>query len=68
MRRAITEKTATDIAGIVAAIGRCGAAHYTREQARKHHDLALAALAGLPAGPALDALQALARLSLERDH
>ncbi|MEQ9393905.1 polyprenyl synthetase family protein [Haliea sp.] len=68
VRRAITGKTAADIAGIVAAIGRCGAADYTRERAREHHDLALAALAGLPPGPALDALHALTRLSLERDH
>ncbi|MFU8764288.1 MAG: polyprenyl synthetase family protein [Haliea sp.] len=68
VRRAITDKTAADIAPIVAAIGRCGAADYTRERAREHHDLALAALAGLPPGPALEALQALTRLSLERDH
>ena len=68
VRRVITGKTAADIAGIVAAIGRCGAADYTRERAREHHDLALAALAGLEPGPALDALHALTRLSLERDH
>lgn len=68
VRRAITDKTAANIAGIVAAIGRCGAADYTRERAREHHDLALTALAGLPPGSALDALHALTRLSLERDH
>lgn len=68
VRHAITHKTAADIDAIVAAIGRCGAADYTRERAREHHDQALAALAGLPPGPALDALHAVTRLSLERDH
>ena len=41
---------------------------HTRMRAREHHDLAVAALAGLPPGPALDALQQLTRLSIERDH
>lgn len=68
VQRAITDKTAADIDAIVAAIGRCGTADYTRERARDHHDQALAALAGLPASPALDALHALAKMSLERDH
>ncbi len=68
VKHAISARTAQDIGAIVAAVRRCGAADYTREQARLHHDLALQALGDLGAGEARNALRELTRLSLERDH
>ena len=68
VKRAITERSAAEMDAISAAVRRCAAIDYTRERAREHHDLAVAALAGLPAGPALEALQHLTRLSIDRDH
>ena len=68
VRRAITERSAEEMEAISAAVERCAAMEHTRMRAREHHDLAVAALAGLPPGPALDALQQLTRLSIERDH
>lgn len=68
VRRAINEKTADDIDAIIVAVDRCGGADYTRQRAREHHDLALAALAVRADGPAVEALRALTRLSLDRDH
>jgi|TARA_R100000005_G_C4983481_1_gene192479 octaprenyl-diphosphate synthase len=68
VQRAITERSAAEMGAISTAVRRCAAIDYTRERAREHHDLAVAALAGLPAGPALEALQQLTRLSIERDH
>ncbi|PLW81147.1 octaprenyl diphosphate synthase [Kineobactrum sediminis] len=68
VRRAITEKNTADIDAIIVAVNRCGGADYTRQRAREHHDLALAALAPRADGPAVEALRALTRLSLDRDH
>lgn len=68
VRRAITEKTAEDIEQVLAAVQRCGALGYTKQQARKYHNLALTELAALPDGPARASLQAVTALSINRDH
>ena len=68
VRRAITEKTAEDIERVVAAVNRCGALDYTRDQARHYHDLALQGLAQLPPGPARSAMEQITNLSINRDH
>ena len=65
--RAITEKTSEDIEQILAAVQRCGALKYTRERAVHYHDLAVASLRALPAGPPRDALQRITQLSIDRD-
>ncbi|PLW67573.1 polyprenyl synthetase family protein [Pseudohalioglobus lutimaris] len=66
--RAITEKTADDIADVLAAVQRCGALDYTRQRAQHYHDQAMVVLEGLPAGPARDALAQITALSIHRDH
>ncbi|EEB76987.1 polyprenyl synthetase superfamily protein [marine gamma proteobacterium HTCC2148] len=68
VRRAITEKTAEDIEQVLAAVQRCGALNYSKQQARKYHNLALAELAALPDSPARASLQAVTALSINRDH
>ena len=68
VRRAITEKTAEDIEQVLAAVQRCGALGYTKQQARKYHNLALTELAALPDSPARASLQAVTALSINRDH
>lgn len=68
VRRAITEKTADQIDDILAAVQRCGALDYTRDQAQRYHDLALAGLAQLPASNARTALEQITDLSINRDH
>ena len=68
VRRAITEKTADQIDDILTAVRRCGALDYTRAQARRYHDLALAGLAQLPDSDARTALQQITDLSINRDH
>ena len=68
VHRAITEKTAEDIEQVLAAVQRCGALNYTKQQARKYHNLALAELAALPDSPARVSLQAVTALSINRDH
>ncbi len=66
--RAITEKTSRDITDVLAAVQRCGALDYTREQARHYHDLAKQELERLPPGPAREALHAVTALSINRNH
>lgn len=68
VRRAITEKTSADIVQVLAAVQRCGALDYTRQQARHYHDLALAELQTLADSDARSALQAVTALSINRDH
>ena len=68
VRRAITEKTSEDIALVLAAVQRCGALDYTRQQARNYHDLALAELQALPDSEARTALEAVTALSINRNH
>lgn len=68
VRRAITEKTSENIDLVLAAVRRCGALDYTREQAHHYHDLALAELQTLPASAARTALEAVTALSINRNH
>lgn len=68
VRRAITEKTADDIEQVLAAVQRCGALDYTREQAQRYHDLALSSLEGLPESSARSAMERVTALSINRDH
>ncbi len=65
---AITEKSAENIAQVLAAVQRTGALEYTRNRARHYHDLALEELMRLPQTPARDALQQVTALSIHRDH
>jgi octaprenyl-diphosphate synthase len=68
VRRAIAEKTADQIDDVVAAVQRCGALDYTRAQAQRYHDLAMARLQQLPAGAPRSALERITHLSVNRDH
>ena len=68
VRRAITAKTADQIDDVLAAVQRCGALDYTRNQAQRYHDLALVQLAQLPASDACIALEQITDLSINRDH
>ncbi|MEH6587630.1 MAG: polyprenyl synthetase family protein [Halioglobus sp.] len=68
VRKAITQKTSQDIDQVLAAVQRCGALDYTRQQARNYHDLALAELKALPDTPARASLEAVTALSINRDH
>jgi len=68
VRRAITAKTADQLDDILAAVHRCGALDYTRAQARRYHDLALAQLQHLPASEARSAMEQITALSINRDH
>ena len=68
VRRAITEKTADQIDEVLAAVQRCGALQYSRDEARRYHDMALQSLACLPAGEARSALERVTHLSINRDH
>lgn len=68
VRRAITEKTAEQIDDVLAAVHRCGALQYSRNEAQRYHDMALQALAGLPASEARSALERITHLSVNRDH
>ena len=67
VRRAISDKSAEHIDAVVAAVHRCGALAYTREQAQRYHDKALAALDGLGDSSARNALTAITALSVNRD-
>jgi octaprenyl-diphosphate synthase len=68
VRKAISTKTADDIDQVLAAVQRCSALAYTRNQARHYHDLALAELQQLPASEARSAMEAVTNLSINRDH
>ncbi|NNF16648.1 MAG: octaprenyl diphosphate synthase [Gammaproteobacteria bacterium] len=56
------------IDAVVTAIESTGALKYTEQFARRESDSALQALQALPASPYREALEALARLSVERNH
>ncbi|KZX56980.1 octaprenyl diphosphate synthase [Halioglobus sp. HI00S01] len=68
VRKAISEKTAEDIDQVLAAVQRCGALDYTRSEARRYHDMALANLEELQDSAARTALAAVTALSIDRDH
>jgi octaprenyl-diphosphate synthase len=67
VREAISSKTAAKLPEILTAARRCGALDYTRERAHHYRDLALQNLQACAPGPARDALQRLAALSVDRD-
>jgi len=67
VRHAITAKTADGIDDVLAAVQRCGALDYTRAEAQRYHDQALAQLAVLPDSAARSALQQITELSINRD-
>lgn len=67
VRRAISDKDASDLPHIIDAVHRCGSLEYARQQAGLYHDRALAALSDIPRGVGRDALEALAALSVRRD-
>ena len=67
VRRAITQKTADGIDDVLAAVNRCGALDYTRAEAQRYHDQALAQLGQLPDSAARHALQQITELSINRD-
>lgn len=66
VRRAIENKDASDITSITSLIHASGALDYTREAARKHHDLASAALAQMPGHNADSPLLRLLQLAIRR--
>jgi len=68
VRDAICNKSADHISEVVAAVTRCGALDYTREQAKCYHDLALHQLKGLPASEPRNAMMEITALSINRDH
>jgi octaprenyl-diphosphate synthase len=68
VRHAITQRTAENLGDVVGAVKRCGALGYTRDRARRYHDLALECLQGLPNGGARDAMELITDLSINRDH
>ena len=68
IRESIMNKNAQEIDAVVAAVNRCGALDYTREQARAYHDLALANLQPLADSTYGQALAEITALSINRDH
>ena len=68
IRDAIAARNTAGIKDILAAVQRCGAIGYSREQARHYHDLALAELERLGDSPARTALRRITHLSINRDH
>ncbi len=68
IRTAISDKTAEHIDQVLAAVTRCGALDYTRQQARHFHDLALVQLERLGDSPARSALAEITARSINRDY
>ena len=67
VRDALAQKDSGNLAGVIAAVRRSGGIDYTREQAVRNQAAALAALADLPQTAALDAMQALADMAINRE-
>ncbi len=65
---AIRAKSAERIDDIVSAVNRCGSLDYTRAQAIRYHDLALAQLQKLPDSDSRASLERITHLSVNRDH
>ncbi len=65
---AITDKRSDQLDAIICAIKECNSLDYTRRAAISHRDQALACLERLPESPARAAMQALAALSVDRNH
>lgn len=68
VRRAITEKDASELDDIVTAVRRCGSLDFTRERATSYYQKAMQQLVDLPQSPATEAMGLLAAMSVERDH
>lgn len=67
VRDALAQKNSDNLTGVIAAVRRAGGIEYTRDQALEHREKAVAALANLKPGRALDALHALTDLAIERE-
>jgi octaprenyl-diphosphate synthase len=67
VRNAIAGRDSSALAEVAGAVTDCGSIAYTRGCAERHRDDALAALDGLSAGAARNALVTLARRSVDRD-
>jgi len=67
IRDAIAARSAAGTEDILAVVQRCGAIEYSREQARRYHDLALTELDQLGDSPARGALRRVTHLSINRD-
>ncbi|GHD38515.1 polyprenyl synthetase family protein [Parahalioglobus pacificus] len=68
VREAITQRSADKLADIVTAVRDCGGLTETRNQASAYRDKAMASLDGLSDSAAKQAMEALAELSVSRDH
>lgn len=68
IRDAIAQKSSDNIADVISAVNACGSLDYTRQQARRYHDKALANLATLPDSAAKASLEAITALSIDRNH
>lgn len=68
VREAIRHGGLDNLQAIIELVQRCGALDYTRQRAAMESEAAIAALAPLPDSPYRDALIALARQALHRDH
>ncbi|WP_372865424.1 polyprenyl synthetase family protein [Spongiibacter sp.] len=66
VRRAISEKSAAELDGIVTAVQSSGALDYCRQAAARHSQAAINALQALPASPYRDAMSQLSELALQR--
>ncbi len=66
VRRAISEKSAAELDGIVTAVQSSGALDYCRQAAARHSQAAINALQALPASPYHDAMSQLSELALQR--
>jgi octaprenyl-diphosphate synthase len=64
---AIRNKDASQIDQVLAAVQACGSLDYAGKIATGYQERALRALAKLPENPARDAMEAIARLALDRD-
>lgn len=67
VRSALKNKSAAQIDDVIAAVRRTGGIEYTQERALAHRNLSLQGLDGLSASPALDALEGLVDLSVNRE-
>lgn len=68
LRQTLIDGDVARLADVVAVIKACGALDYARQSAQRYAEHACAALASMPASPARDALAAVARYSVDRDH
>jgi len=65
--RAIEERSAAELAAVLAAVQRCGALDHTMTRAREYASRAAAALTGLPSSIYKEAMEQLCQLAVQRD-